>query len=82
MAAIDLTSLVALYSCTVTNPARRRIPVTNPARRRGSATAPPRAAVADPITFDAAFSLSYTESLFTRQDICSLCIQTRSNSLV
>ncbi|MFS8016065.1 hypothetical protein Hanom_Chr15g01364031 [Helianthus anomalus] len=52
MAAIDLTSLVALYSCTV----------TNPARRRGSATGQPPTAVAGSITFDAAFSLVFTES--------------------
>ncbi|MFS8025358.1 hypothetical protein Hanom_Chr16g01474001 [Helianthus anomalus] len=45
MAAIDLTSRVALYPCTV----------TNPACRRGSTTAQPRAAVSGSITFDAAF---------------------------
>ncbi|MFS7994783.1 hypothetical protein Hanom_Chr12g01110151 [Helianthus anomalus] len=38
MAAIDITSLVALYSCTV----------TNPARRRGSAIAQPLATVDPP----------------------------------
>ncbi|MFS7987407.1 hypothetical protein Hanom_Chr11g01022301 [Helianthus anomalus] len=50
MAAVDLTSLVALYSCTV----------TNPARCGGSATGQPRAAVAGSITFEAAFSLFLT----------------------
>ncbi|MFS7953842.1 hypothetical protein Hanom_Chr07g00623311 [Helianthus anomalus] len=49
MVAIDLTSPVALYSCTV----------TNPARRRGSTTAQPRAAMAGSITFGVVFSLSY-----------------------
>ncbi|MFS7935134.1 hypothetical protein Hanom_Chr05g00399901 [Helianthus anomalus] len=45
MAAIDLTSHAALYSCTV----------TNPACRGRSTTAQPRAAVSGSITFDAAF---------------------------
>ncbi|MFS8006753.1 hypothetical protein Hanom_Chr14g01252871 [Helianthus anomalus] len=52
MAAIDLTSLVALYSCTF----------TNPARRRGSATAQSCATATGSITFDASFSRFLTES--------------------
>ncbi|MFS7943750.1 hypothetical protein Hanom_Chr06g00503881 [Helianthus anomalus] len=51
MTAIDLTSLVAFYSCTV----------TNLARRRESTTAQPRAAVAGSITFGSVFSLFLTK---------------------